>query len=309
MAQALLFSRAPLQPPAKVELVKIIDAMQNRRPFYSLEFFPPKERENWPHFFDTVNKLRALDPLFVSVTYGAGGSTQDNTLDITARMAQDGLVPMAHLTCVGATQDRLRAFLDRLAEAGVSNILALRGDVPQGTHIQWEECEFTYASDLVSFVRNAYPKFGIAVSAYPTPHPESATFADDRNAAALKLNAGSDFAVTQLFFDPREYIEYVSQLRALGITKPVLPGVLPVQSLDSIRRVLSLSGCNIPAKLWLTLEEADRTGGVEKVKEAGITYAVGQIRRLLDAGAPGIHLYTLNKADVCLRIAEEVGPL
>jgi methylenetetrahydrofolate reductase (NADPH) len=216
---------------------------------------------------------------------------------------------MAHLTCVGASKDGIRAFLQDLASSGVYNILALRGDVPKGQSIRWEECEFPHASDLVRFVRSEFPHFGIGVAAYPTPHPESPSFAADRKAATEKLQAGSDFAVTQLFFDPREYLEYVEQMRILGVNNPVLPGVLPVQSLESLRRILSLSGCNIPAKLWLALEDADRAGGAEKVKEAGIGYAVRQIRRLLDAGAPGIHLYTLNKADVCLRIAEEVGPL
>lgn len=289
--------------------MKIITALQTRSPFYSLEFFPPKEREQWPHFLDTVEALRSLDPLFVSVTYGAGGGTQDNTLDLTAHLAQKGFNPMAHLTCVGATEDRILSFLDSLSAAGVHNILALRGDVPKGQDIRWEECAFAHASDLVRFVRQMRPDFGIGVAAYLTPHPESATFAEDRAACSFKLRQGSDFAITQLFFDPREYIEYVAQMRTLGIEQPILPGILPVQNLESMRRILSLSGCNIPAKLWLALEEADRKGGPEQVKEAGIAYAVQQIRQLLDAGAPGIHLYTLNKADLCLRIAEEVGPL
>ena len=273
-----------------------------------MEFFPPKEQEQWPAFFKAVHALRTLNPAFVSVTYGAGGSNQAHTLAITGKLAEEGLVPMAHLTCVGATSESLRAFLEQLAASGVTNVLALRGDVPQGTSIRWEECEFPYASDLVNFIHKEFPNFGISVAAYLTPHPESVSFAADRKATITKL-AQSDFAVTQLFFDPREYFEYVSQMRAAGVTKPILPGVLPIQSLDSIRRVLALSGCNIPAKLYLSIEEAHQKGGSEAVKEAGIAYAADQIRRLLDGGAPGIHLYTLNKADVCLRIAEAVGPL
>lgn len=289
--------------------MKIIEKINNQSPFYSLEFFPPKERDNWPAFFAVVEKLRSLNPLFASVTYGAGGGTQENTLEITAGLANMGLTPMAHLTCVGAGKDTVKAFVAQLREAGVNNILALRGDVPKGREINWEECEFTYASDLVGFVRREFPETGVAVAAYLTPHPESASFAADRSSTALKLNAGSDFAVTQLFFDHREYFEYVEQMRSLGIHKPILPGVLPIQSFESIKRVLSLSGCNIPAKLYLAIEEADRTGGAEAVKEAGIAFAVEQIKRLLDGGAPGIHLYTLNRAEVCLRIAEAVGPL
>ena len=293
----------------KETFVKIIDKIQHRSPFYSLEFFPPKERESWPGFFETVEALRFLDPLFVSVTYGAGGGTREYTLEITADLARRGLTPMAHLTCVGASSDSIREYVCSLESSGVTNILALRGDVPQGQTIDWNACEFSYASDLVRFVRAEFPHFGIAAAAYLTPHPESASFAEDRNASAHKLNQGSDVAVTQLFFDPREYFEYVAQMKALGITKPILPGVLPVSSFAGLRRVLSLSGCNIPAKLYLALEEADRKGGAEAVREAGITYAVQQIRRLLDGGAPGIHMYTLNRADTCLRIAEEVGAL
>ena len=288
--------------------MKISSLLQQRRPFYSLEFFPPKEQEQWPAFFTAVEELRSLDPAFVSVTYGAGGGSQDNTLAVTKELAEKGLLPMAHLTCVGATSDSLRSFLGRLAAAGVSNVLALRGDTPQGQEVRWDECEFTYASDLVAFIHREFPDFGISVAAYVTPHPESSSFEADRQATAAKLE-NSDFAVTQLFFDAREYFEYVAQMRAIGMTKPILPGVLPIQSLESIRRVLSLSGCNIPAKLYLSLEEAHQRGGAKAVKEAGIIYATEQIRRLLDGGAPGIHLYTLNKSDMCLRIAEAVGPL
>ena len=289
--------------------VKIIDTIRGRGPFYSLEFFPPKERESWPGFFAAIDDLRALNPLFVSVTYGAGGSTRDYTLEITAEIARRGLNPMAHLTCVGASPDSIREYLRELESSGVTNILALRGDVPQGVSIDWETCDFSYASDLVSFVRDEFPGFGISVAAYLTPHPESLSFAEDRKASALKLNQGSDFAVTQIFFDPREYFEYLDRMCDLGVDKPILPGVLPVSNFAALRRVLALSGCNIPAKLYLALEEADRKGGPEAVREAGIRYAVEQIRRLIDGGAPGIHLYTLNKADTCLRIAEEVGAL
>lgn len=289
--------------------MKIIEKIKQSGPFLSLEFFPPKEKENWPAFFATVDKLRALNPLFVSVTYGAGGSTQSYTLEITSRLAQTGITPMAHLTCVGATGESILSYLEQLKAAGVFNILALRGDAPKDQQIRWEECPFTYASDLVRFVRAHAPEFGIGVAAYLTPHPESASFSEDREAAAFKLTQGSDFAVTQLFFDHREYFEYVEQMAALGITKPILPGVLPVPGFATLKRVLSLSGCNIPAKLYLALEEADSKGGPEAVKEAGIAFAVKQIKRLLDGGAPGVHLYTLNQAETCLRIAEEVGPL
>ncbi len=290
--------------------MKIIDAIQLKKtPFYSLEFFPPKDSSHWGSFFATVDKLQAINPLFSSVTYGAGGSTQENTLAITSQLVSKGIEPMAHLTCVGATKEKLRTYLTKLHAANVTNILALRGDAPQGVIIDWQKEEFSYASDLVAFVKEEFPQFGVAVAAYPMPHPQSVSFSQDRLATKIKLDAGSDFAVTQLFFDAREYFEFVDQMRAIGVTKPILPGVLPIQSLDSIRRVLSLSGGNIPAKLYLSIEEAHQKGGVAAVKEAGIAFAIEQIKRLLDGGAPGVHLYTLNQAETCLRIAEAVGPL
>ncbi len=291
--------------------MRIIDAVSRRaaagKPFLSLEFFPPKEREFRPGFFETVDRLRAIEPLFVSVTYGAGGSSRANTLEIAAALAERGLTPMAHLTCVGADAASLREFLENLRAAGVCNVLALRGDLPQDG--SGSLGEFVHAADLVRFVRREFPDFCIGVSAYPYPHPESVGFTQDRRATAQKFAAGADFAVTQLFFDHREYVAYVESMRGLGVAAPILPGVLPVQSLESLRRILSLSGCNIPAKLYLTLEEAQQKGGSEAVREAGIAFAVEQIRRLLESGAPGVHLYSLNKADMCLRIASEIGRL
>ncbi|MDR0826708.1 MAG: methylenetetrahydrofolate reductase [Desulfovibrio sp.] len=289
--------------------MKIIDCIQQGKPFYSLEFFPPKDKGAWPDFFTSVDRLRAINPLFCSVTYGAGGNAAAGTMEIASRLTGLGLTTMTHLTCVRAEPDSIRAYLLQLEKAGVANILALRGDPPADREMRWEDCHFTYASDLVAFVRREFPDFGIGVAAYLTPHPESASFAEDRQHTAMKIKSGSDFAVTQLFFDSREYFEYVEQMRKLGITQPILPGVLPVQSLEVLRHVLGLSGCNIPAKLYLALEAADRKGGAEAVKEAGTAHAVEQIRRLLAGGAPGVHLYTMNKADLCLRIAERVGPL
>ncbi len=279
------------------------------RPFYSMEFFPPKEQEQWPGFFRAVEKLNRLAPLYASVTYGAGGGTQDNTLEITARLQAAGITPMPHLTCVGATAHSLESFLSRLRDLGVANVMALRGDAPKGQDFDWEAGEFRYASDLVTFVRRRFPDFGVAVAAYPGAHPESVSFRDDLMRTKTKLDAGADFAVTQLFFDVREYFGMVDRLRDLGVTKPVMPGILPIQSLESVRRILALCGANIPGNLYLDLEKAHEKGGAEAVKEAGIAFAAKQIRRLIDGGAPGIHLYTLNRAESCLRIAEAVGPL
>lgn len=280
---------------------------QCTKPFYSLEFFPPKDQGQWPQFFSTVERLKALNPLFASVTYGAGGSTQDYTIEITARIRQMGLEPMAHLTCVGASLEHLSQCLQRLAEAGVDNVLALRGDAPAGQDTDWKAVDFGYASDLVRFVRRVQPHMGVGVAGYPAPHPESHSFAMDRVHTLEKVRAGADFVVTQLFFDVREYFDLVDFMRQKQVSVPIIPGILPVQSFDSVRRVLSMCGANIPGKLYLELEAAHLKGGAEAVREVGLRFAVNQIRQLVDGGAPGIHLYTLNRAGLCLRLVEEAG--
>jgi methylenetetrahydrofolate reductase (NADPH) len=302
--------------------LKLIELIQkSSKPFYSLEFFPPKDAEQVPSFLQTAVKLKALNPLFASVTYGAGGGSQDNTVEISRRLKEEcGFEPMPHLTCVGASRESITEFLERLRAIGVQNILALRGDPPKqapgtgaantaGAQYDWFGASFKHASDLVRLTRSCFPDFGMAVAGYPAPHPESDSFENDRGHIKTKLDAGADFVVTQLFFDPREYIDLVTRLRAMGVNKPIIPGVLPIQSFESLRHVLALCGANVPARLYIALEEANRQGGAEAVREAGLGFAVDQIRRLLDAGAPGIHLYTLNRSETCLRIAEAVGRL
>lgn len=257
---------------------------QTTRPFVSLEFFPPAAESHLPDFYETVERLRSIDPLFLSVTYGAGGGKQQNTLNVTAELARRGFTVMAHLTCVGAEPQAISDFVGNLRAAGVHN-----------------------ARDLVRFLRSEHPDLGIGVAGYPAPHPDAATFAADRAYLADKLRAGADFVITQLFFDVREYESLVCSLRAAGLETPVIPGILPIQSFDSLRRVLSLCGANIPGKLYLDLEAAHNEGGVEAVREAGLRFAARQIRQLLDCGAPGIHLYSLNKSEMCLRLVEEAG--
>lgn len=283
---------------------------EHEGPFYSFEFFPPKEEGQREAFFTAVEHLRVLDPLFVSVTYGAGGSSRDATLEIVTRLKKDfALEPMAHLTCVGTTEESTAQFLANLQASGVDNILALRGDPPKDGGAAETDPTFRHAADLVRFSRQHFPDLGIGVAGYPAPHPESPSFASDWRYTVAKIREGADFVITQLFFDVREYFAFVDRLSDMGVAVPVIPGVLPIQSLQSLRRTLSLCGANIPGKLYLELEDADRRGGSKAVREAGIAYAVQQIRSLLDKGAPGIHLYTLNRAESCLQIVEEVGPL
>lgn len=278
-------------------------------PFFSLEFFPPKEVAQQEAFYEVVDKLSAIKPLFASVTYGAGGSSQDATLDIVTRIKHvHHMEPMAHFTCVSASEKSIGEFLDKLSHAGVDNVLALRGDPPadQAHGYDWTQEPFTHAADLVRFARQYKPEMGIGVAGYPSPHPESPTFASDWRYTVAKIREGADFVITQLFFDVREYFNFVERLNDMGVSVPVIPGILPVQSLESLRRTLALCGANIPGKLYLDLEAAHSRGGAEAVKDAGIAYAVQQIRTLIDGGAPGIHLYTLNRAESCLRLVEAV---
>ena len=285
---------------------------ERRRPFYSLEFFPPKEADTLEDFYQTAQKLMRMDPLFVSVTYGAGGSNQSGSLELVTELKRRFAVePMAHLTCIGASKESLSSYLSRLRQAGVDNILALRGDLPQTPGAEQAAAlgEFRHASELVRFVRHAFPGMGIAVAGYPTPHPESPSFASDWRHTVNKIRIGADFVVTQMFFDVREYVAFVDRLRDMSVRVPIIPGVLPIQSFASLRRTLSMCGASIPGKLYLDMEAAHAKGGVQAVREAGIAFAVRQIRMLLDQGAPGIHLYTLNQAETCLRIMDEAGVL
>ena len=284
--------------------MRIKELIQAKRPFVSLEFFPPKERTAWAGFFEVVERLLPVNPLFVSVTYGAGGSTHAHTLEIVSRLKTAyGLEPMAHLTCVGASREKIRGFLDALAAAGVDNVLALRGDPPKGQENFVPDSEnFQHASDLVAFIRKEYPALGIGVAGYPECHPEAVSREADLEFLRLKVSLGGDFVVTQLFFDNDCYFRFVERARQAGIAVPILPGVLPVMSLASIKRLVGLCGAHLPPAFLAQLEAADAAGGNAAVAEVGIAHAREQARDLIARGAPGVHLYTLNKAEAVLSI-------
>ncbi|MGE4539136.1 MAG: methylenetetrahydrofolate reductase [NAD(P)H] [Desulfovibrio sp.] len=284
--------------------MRIKELIQAKRPFVSLEFFPPKQREAWAGFFEVVERLLPVHPLFVSVTYGAGGSTHAHTLEIVSRLKTAyGLEPMAHLTCVGASREKIRGFLDALAEAGVDNVLALRGDPPKGQEdFVPDSDDFQHASDLVSFIRQERPGLGIGVAGYPECHPAAASPEADLEFLRQKIALGGDFVVSQLFFDNDAYFGFVDKCRAAGIDVPIIPGVLPVMSLASIKRLVGLCGAHLPPAYLAELERADAAGGNAAVAEAGIAYARKQAQDLIARGAPGVHLYTLNKAEAVLSI-------
>ena len=214
---------------------------------------------------------------------------------------------MAHLTCVGAESEELRRFLDSLTAAGVDNVLALRGDRP--ADVAPEACVHSpllHGSDLAAFIRERHPSLGIGVAGYPETHPEAVSPQSDLDFLKLKLEVGGDFALTQLFFDNDLYFDFLRRARAIGIDKPIIPGILPVVSLKVIKRIVSLCGATLPVPLLTALEEADRSGGSAAVQEVGIDWARGQLRGLLQAGVPGVHLYTLNRDEAVLRMVEGI---
>ncbi|MES9995547.1 methylenetetrahydrofolate reductase [Desulfovibrio aminophilus] len=288
--------------------MRIVDLIRRRSPFLSLEFFPPKDRTTWPAFYVEVEKLKTLDPLFVSVTYGAGGGTQDNTLDVVTHLKRDmGLEPMAHLTCVGASSEALHGFLGALKDVGIENVLALRGDPPKDRpDFRFEGQEFRHASDLVTFIRRHYPGLGVGVAGIPTKHPESASVEIDLKWLKFKLDAGGDFVVTQLFYDNEHYFGYVGKLRALGVEAPVIPGILPVMSMKSAQFIAGLNGREVFGGFYEVLERTHAEGGDEAVRALGLAHATKQAQDLIDRGAPGVHLYTLNRAEACLEIADKL---
>ncbi|NIR56432.1 MAG: methylenetetrahydrofolate reductase [NAD(P)H] [Nitrospinaceae bacterium] len=289
--------------------MRIRDMISQKDPFLSLEFFPPKEESDQENFFARVEKMKTLSPLFASITCGAGGSTPERTLETASRLQNGlGLETMAHLTCLGGERESVEASLAQLQSASVNNVLALRGDPPKDEpDFCPHDGEFLYASDLVEFVRERFPDMGIGVAGYPEAHPDSPTVSSDLHHVKEKLDRGADFLITQFLFDNRIYFDFVERLQKMGVNKPIIPGVLPVLSLRSVRHILNISGASIPGRFYLELEEANERGGAEEVRKLGIDFAQRQIRDLLEGGAPGIHLYTLNQSGPTLKIAEALS--
>jgi len=275
--------------------VRITERLHARRPIFSFEFFPPKSDDGVAGLLETVATLRTLDPAFVSVTYGAGGSTRRRTVDVAKRIKHElGLEVLAHVTCSGSTVEDLRLLLRDLEAAGIENVLALRGDPPKGQPpFIPADGGFRFASDLVALCEREFD-FCLGGACYPEKHPEAETLHADLDSLETKVNNGARFLITQLFFDNRMYAEFVARVRARGITVPVIPGIMPITNYDQIARFTAMIGASIPAGLRAELEA--RRDEPEAVAELGVAYATVQALELLDAGAPGIHFYTLNKS-------------
>ena len=276
--------------------MKIKELFDRGNPVFSFEFFPPKDEAGITTLMDTVKNLQDLHPSFVSVTYGAGGSTRRKTIEITKRIKKElSIEAMSHLTCVGHGRDEISAILDEIEAAGIENIMTLRGDPPKGeTNFVPHPDGFRYANELVTFIRSRKPAFCLGVAGYPEGHPEATSREADLTNLKRKVDAGADFIVTQLFFDTHDYFDLIDRAQALGIRLPVVPGIMPVTDVAQIKRFTQMCGAKIPPTLLAELETAD--GNKEAVVEIGIRYSTAQCESLIKNGAPGIHFYTLNKS-------------
>lgn len=271
-------------------------------PLRSLEFFPPKDDAGVTALRETAVALQRIQPDFVSVTYGAGGSTRDRTAQVSRLLREElGFTVMPHLTCVGHSRAELHALADRIHEGGFRNVMALRGDPPKGS-VEFKPAPdgLRYAAELVTLLKQRHPGFCLGVGGYPEKHPEASSPADDLAHLKAKVDAGADFITTQLFFDNAVYYRFAEKCRAAGIHVPIVPGIMPVLSLKQIQRFTSMCGATLPAKLVTRLEAAGEHP--EIVETIGIDWALHQIRDLLAQGAPGYHIYILNRAKSALAL-------
>jgi len=292
----------------------IADILSRGAKTASFEFFPPQKEAGWDSLFHSIRELEQLAPSFVSVTYGAGGSTRQRTNELVLRLrSHTNLAPVPHLTCVGHTAGEVDSILAAYAARGVSNILALRGDPPRGMPTQ-EPGHFRHAADLVRTVRafnesRRHPDargFGIGVAGFPEGHPETPNTLVQMDHLKAKVDAGADFVITQLFFDNDAFFDWRDRCRLAGISVPVIAGLMPITSLAGMRRMAELAGgTRFPASLMRSLKRCE--DDAEAVQRVGIHWAAEQARVLMDRGVDGIHFYTLNRSDATRRIYRTLG--
>ncbi len=275
--------------------MRIDQALEEVRPCFSFEFFPPKTDEGMENLWKALTELREDEPTYVSVTYGAGGSTRGRTIDITKRIKKElGIEAMAHFTCVGATVDELRSTLDEMRDCGIENVLALRGDPPQGQD-EWTATEggLSYSTELAGLINENYD-FTIGAACFPEVHIASPSLEQDLDVLKKKVDAGVTFVITQLFFDNELYFDFVDKARAAGIEIPIIPGIMPIAGYGQIKRITKMCGATLPDTLQRELDV--RQDNPQAVTDLGVAYATLQCSELLARGAPGIHFYTLNKS-------------
>jgi methylenetetrahydrofolate reductase (NADPH) len=275
--------------------MRINEIITAEEPVFSFEFFPPKTEQGEQNLYTALGDLQALDPAFVSVTYGAGGSSREKTIEIVKRIKDEfGLEAMAHFTCVAATEAELRATLDEMRGAGIENVLALRGDPPDGEQA-WTKTEggLEYSRELVELIGADY-NFAIGAACFPETHIHADSAESDLRYLAEKVDAGVDFLITQMFFDNDFYFDFVRRARGAGVTVPIIPGVMPITKVGQVERMAKMCGSEIPEGLRQELHA--REDDAEAVLDFGVAYATLQCAELLAAGAPGIHFYTLNRS-------------
>ncbi|HUY40819.1 MAG TPA: methylenetetrahydrofolate reductase [NAD(P)H] [Candidatus Dormibacteraeota bacterium] len=275
--------------------MRISQALATMRPFFSFEFFPPKDDDGVERLFASIETLRPLHPAFVSITYGAGGSSRARTIELAKRIQRElDLTVLAHVTCVGSTRAELRSVFDDLARAGIENVLALRGDPPRGeAAFSPPPGGFAHATELIAMLHRNYD-FCVGAACYPETHVEAETAQRDLDRLREKVQAGAEFLISQLFFDNDAFYAFVESARAAGIAVPIVPGLMPVTNYEQITRFVAMCGATIPPKLRAAMEL--RRGDERAVEDLGVAYASMQALELLRRGAPGIHFYTLNRS-------------
>jgi methylenetetrahydrofolate reductase (NADPH) len=285
----------------------IADVLKEDGPLFSFEFFPPKTEEASKSLFESIKELTPLKPSYVSVTYGAGGSTRQLTHDLIMRISKEtNLTVVSHLTCIGAEKEEIRKILELYSESGIENVLALRGDVPKNrADFAHPKDGFTHAAELVSFIKKNFPKMGIGVAGFAEGHPATPNRLKEIEYLKMKVDAGADYICTQLFFDNNEYYDFCERCEIAGIHIPIIAGIMPVSTRKGLQKMAELAlGARIPAKLLRAVMRAQNDESVEKV---GIHWATQQVFDLLDNKVKGIHFYTLNRSKPTLKIYESLG--
>ena len=291
---------------------KIVDiiasAQKAQKPFLSFEFFPPKNEEAMTMFHEVAQQLTTTNPSFVTVTYGAGGSTRKRTLEMCHWLKENfNMTVMPHLTCVGASKEEIKRIAQKIHADGFKNIMVLRGDPPKGSpEFKATPNGFHHANELVTFLKSEYPDFCLGVAGYPEKHLEAPTMKDDLLNLKRKVDCGAAFITTQLFFDNTHYYRFVEQARKIGIGEavPIIPGIMPILSYSQIKRLTSMCGVTLPPKLVRKLEKEDNDH--EAMEIIGIDWATKQINYLMEAGVPGIHLYVLNRSRAALELSKRL---
>lgn len=285
----------------------IAEVLKQQGPHVSFEFFPPKSEEASKTLFESIKELSPLKPSYVSVTYGAGGSTRQLTHDLVVRLQNEThLTIVSHLTCVGSSKEEIRSILAKYAESGIENIMALRGDPPKGqSGFQPHPEGFKNATELVAFIKKYFPKMGIGVAGFPEGHPDMPNRLKEMEYLKAKVDAGADYICTQLFFENADFYDFCERCEIAGIKVPIIAGLMPVTSRKGLARMAELAlGARFPAKLLRAISRAENDEYVEKV---GVHWATQQVMDLLDHKVAGIHFYTLNKSKATVQIYQSLG--